>query len=151
MNTVTNTAQLSTFSIIRSIILSNSVLAKKFNVKNVLEFEPKPKSSNFSGFPYIVVNVPDVEDNESYIGDTLRYKNFDVEIVLRMDYEARDNYTEYASNLITVIDAANSTFNASGYGLIRITSDGRPQSITVHSKEIIEGTFTLELDGEVLV
>ena len=151
MTQITNTSQLSTFSLIRTIILTNSTLSTKFNVNNILEFDPKLKSLNSPGFPHIIVNVPDVDDTEGYLGDYLRRKEFDVEIILRMGYEAKDNYTSYASNLITVLDASNSTLNASGYHLIKVNSDGKPELITINSKECLEGTFSLMLEGEVVV
>jgi len=151
MTQITNVSQLSTFSIIKAIILSNSILSRKFSGVNVLEFEPKLKSSSFCGFPYMVVNVPDLEDMEEYLGDKVRHKEFDVEIQLVMDYEAKGNYTSYASNLISVIDSSNATLKANGYDLIKITTDGKPDQQTLHSKELLIGTFTLTLQGEVVV
>mgnify|MGYP001586057854 CR=1 FL=1 len=148
---ITNTTQLSTFSIIKSIILSNATFAAKFKGSNILEFEPKLKSQSFCGFPYIVVNIPDLDDIEEYLGDKVRHKEFEVEITMVMEYIAKDNYASYASNLITVLDSSDSTLKANGYNLVKVTADGTPDLQTVQSKELVVGSFSLLLQGEVAV
>jgi len=151
MTQITNTSQLSTFSILKAIILSNSTLSTKFSGSNILEFDPKLKSSSFPGFPYIVVNVPGVDNTEEYLGNTLRHKEFEVEITMVMEYLAKGNYSSYVSNLVSVLDASDATLKANGYNLVKITADGKPDQQTLQSKEVIIGSFTLTLQGEVVV
>ena len=151
MSQITNTGQFSTFSIIRTIIQTNSVLAGKLSTGDFYEFEPKHKSPSFRGFPYIIINVPDVDIAEDMLGDYLRHKSFMVKIVFRMDYLAKDNYSTYISNLMTVLDSANQSFEAYGYSLIKVESDGPPEALSMNQKEMIEGRFTLTLHGEVVV
>jgi hypothetical protein len=150
MTSIATTTQLSTFSLLRSIILSNATLASKFNINNILEFEPKHKSTNFCGFPYMVVSVPEINDTEDYLGNQVRHKEFDVEIMLRMDYLAKDNYTTYASALISVMDSAtaNSAMQASGYHIVKVEA-GKPEVINLNQKELVEGIFTIMLEGDV--
>lgn len=148
---ITNTSQLNTFSIIRDIIRTNSTLGAKFAVSDFYEFEPRHKASSFGGFPYFIIMIPDVSNADEFLGDIVKNKEFDVEIILRMDYLARDNYSSYASNLLTVIDSSNSTFESNGYNLVRIESDGQPVAQVMDQKQIVEGRFTLTLQGEVAV
>jgi hypothetical protein len=145
---VTNTTQLSTFSLIRGILLSNSTLSSKFKKSDFYEFDIKPKSSQFGGFPCIIIQVPDVDDMQEYLGNIVNKKEFEIEIVLLMDYLARSNYASYASALITALDSSESTLAASGYHFVRI-SGGKGSPIVMDSKELIEGRFILTLEGEV--
>lgn len=146
---IVSASQLSTFSTVRSILLSNTVLASRFSLKNVLEFEPKVKSANFCGFPYIVVNVPGVSDLQERLGNSVRAKEFDVEIVLRLEYDARSRFSEYASAIVSVLDMAESQFCAAGYSLVLVGFDGPPSLVSLHDKELVEGRFSLILFGEV--
>lgn len=146
---ITNTTQLSTFTIIRGILISNSVLSGKFRLQDFYEFEPRHKSNDFKGFPYIVVMVPEAEESEAVLGDILKNKEFTVNIIMRVDYHARSNFTSYASNIVKELDAANSTFMANGYHLESVSFDGS-ESLVADQKQLIEGTFTLRLQGEVV-
>lgn len=151
MTRITNTGQLATFSIIKTILKTNSVIATKFKDSDFYEFDPKHKSASFHGFPYIVINVPDINNYDELLGDTMRSREFDVEIILRMDYLARDNYTTYASNILSVLDSANQSFEAYGYSLQKVETQGRPEAQVMSQKEVIEGIFLLTLQGEVAV
>ena len=146
---ITNTNQLSTFSIIRDIIRTNSTLGARFKTSDFYEFEPRHKSSSFKGFPYMVIQVPDVSNVDQYLGDTVINKEFDVEIILRMDYIARDNYSSYASNLVAVLGSSNSAFEENGYHLVSIETSGTPEALSMDQKQVVEGRFTLTLQGEV--
>ena len=151
MTYISSSTQLSTFTLLRGLVVSNSTLSVKFNLNNVFEFQPRHKSSNFCGFPYMIIKTPESDDPEEYLGNQVRLKEFDVEIIIRMDYLARDNFTTYASALVALFDSAtaNSTMIANGYNIIKIES-GKPEPITMDQKELIEGTFTLMLEGDVV-
>jgi len=145
---ITASTQLSTFSMIRNILLSNSVLGAKFRTKDFYEFEPRHKSTSFNGFPYIIIMVPTAEDEQAYLGDTISDKEFEVEIILRMDFLAKDNFTSYASSILNELDNSQSDFQASGYYMHSIEFEGS-QSIVEDQKHLVEGTFSLILKGEV--
>jgi hypothetical protein len=151
MSRITNTGQLATFSIIKTIIKTNSVLGAKFKDRDFYEFEPKHKSASFNGFPYIIINVPDTDIADDLLGDSIRDREFTIDIVLRMEYLARTNYSSYASNLLTILDSANKLFEAYGYSLVSVNTSGTPEVVVMDQKELIEGTFTLVLRGEVVV
>ena len=147
---ITNTTQLSTFSMVRNILLANTILAKKFQLKDFYEFEPKHKSTSFSGFPYIWIDVPDTNEADNFLGEIIENKEFDIKIILRMDYEARANFSSYASIIISELTKSDSTFQASGYALEsvkKINSD----SILMDQKQLVEGEFELILQGEVAI
>lgn len=151
MVNITANNQLNTFSLIRGIVIANSTLSAKFSTSNIHQFEPKHKSHSFTGFPYIIINVPDTDPiEEDYVGDRIARKEFSVEIVLRMDYEARDNYPTYASALLYQLRTSRSTFEALGYNLNDVSSE-QPTVMATDQKEIIEGRFTLTLSGEMSV
>lgn len=148
MTSITNTSQLNTFSMVRSVILANTAISAKFKTSDFYEFEPKHKSAGFGGFPYIIISVPDTEKGEGYIGDLLDEKKFDIDITMRMDYLARDNFTTYASNILKELENSNSTFQASGYYLDEVIFSGS-EIVIINQKELVQGTFTLTLRGEV--
>ena len=99
----------------------------------------------------MIIKTPESDDPEEYLGNQVRLKEFDVEIIIRMDYLARDNFTTYSSALVALFDSAtaNSTMIANGYNIIKIISN-QPEPITMDQKELIEGTFTLMLEGDVV-
>jgi len=145
---ITANFQLSTFSMIRTILLSNSIIAAKFRKDSFYEFEPKHKSHSFNQFPYIVVMVPQVEDAEEYLGDIVSDKEFEIEIILRMDYLARDNFASYASSIVGELDNSQSDFQSGGYYMESIKFEGS-ESLVMDQKQLIEGRFSLILRGEV--
>lgn len=150
MAQITNTSMLTTFSMIRTVILTNSTISGKINASDFYEFEPNEKSTQFKGFPYMIVMVPQMENTEQYLGEVTKDKMFTVEIILRMEWEARDNFASYASNIISVLESSNSTYQASGYNLVGVDFEG-PLKDVVHQRQIVEGSFMLALSGEVAI
>jgi len=148
MTAITNTSQLSTFSVIRSVLRTNPTIAAKFPVGNFYEFEPKHKSQSFRGFPYIIISIPNTDDVDEYLGDITTNREFNCEIIMRMEYEARDNLSSYASNIIKELDNSLSTFTSSGYYMKKVTFEGA-STLTIDQKELVEARFTLILTGEV--
>lgn len=150
MGTVTSNQQLNTFTIVRDILNGNSTLNAKITLSDYYDFQPNPKSTGFKGFPYILINVPEAEPIDEYLGDIVENKEFSIEIVLRVDYIARDKFTSFSSNILSQLRGSNSSFQASGYELMNITFDGS-NVVYVNQKQVVEGTFTLTLQGEVNV
>lgn len=146
MTSITNTTQLSTFSLIRGLLISNTTLKTKFNMNNVFEFEPKHKSSNFYGFPYLVIQVPTTETDLLTFNHANTIKDFNVTILMVMDYEARAKVTEYCNAVIKSIESNESSFQSVGYYNPRIELISATPEIQ-DQKQLIVSEFRLELMG----
>jgi hypothetical protein len=146
---VTNTIQLSTFSIIQSILSSYSSLSSKFTSSHIFDYDPKEKAAGFTGFPYIVVDVPTTSTDLLVLDHSTTMKEFEVEIKLVVEYLAKSNYLTYANGIISAIEAAEQTFIDSGYNNVQIDLLGTDGNYVVHEKECIQGTFRLTLTGTV--
>lgn len=148
MAQITNTTQLSIFSLIRSAIKANSTLLTKFSDRNILQYEPKHKSSSFVGFPYIVVKIPVTETEFVTLDHSDTEKSLDVTLILRMDYLAKDNFLNYANALIKAIESYESTFDTNGYFNTEINVRSVDE-VANDQKDLIEGTFILSYLGSV--
>lgn len=145
---ITNTTQLLTFSLIRGILRSNSIISSKFSVNDFYEFDPLVKDITFSGYPFIVINIPTTDTNSLTMPKTQTIKEFEVIITLIMDWVARDNFVTYSNAIISQIESAMGDFEASGYYLDRIDTE-TPMVTDLSQKKIIEGTFRVYLKGGV--
>lgn len=148
MTAITNSSQLVTFVTIRDIIITNSVIAAKFRKEQFHRFEPKHKSQSFTGYPYMIISIPITEDVDSPLGDLVANREFTIDIIMRMEYEAKDNMETYASQVVKELDNSTSTFLDAGYYPEKITFDGS-DTVTIDQKELVECKFTLILSGEV--
>ena len=148
MPSITNTTQFSTFALIRGILISNTTLKTKFNLNYVFEFEPKHKSINFCGFPYLVIQVPTTETDLLTFNHANTIKDFNVTILMVMDYEARDNVTNYCNALIKAIESKESSFQSVGYYNPKIELISAVPEIQ-DQKQLIVSEFRLELMGGV--
>ena len=72
MVNITNTTQLSVFSLIKTAITSNATLSTKFNATNIYQFEPNHKSASFKGFPYIWVNLPGTDTQKVVFDNSVK-------------------------------------------------------------------------------
>ena len=151
MTRITAVSQLSILSVIQDIVQSDSVLLTKFPDNKIVQFDPQWKASSFPGFPYLWAPIPSSEDTTEYLGDTLQYREFEIPMVLTMEWDARDNYANYAGRLLTIMNASRATWNALGYQLVSFDADGPPSQESIHQKEVLRGEFTLVLQGDVPV
>lgn len=151
MSRLLSTAQLTTFDTIVSVIRANSILAAQFSIDRFYEFDPKLKSREFAGFPYIVVSIPDVDDMHVYAGDQDRRKKFRIDIMMCNEWVARDNVALLGSNLLSILDSSESTLAPLGFTIVDVNCDGHPLPVTHNSKEIIESRFILTLEADVSV
>ena len=149
MVNITNTTQLSIFSLVRAALLANSTLSVKFTNSHIHQFEPKHKSSAFTGFPYILVNIPELDQEKVVFDNNLTLKEVNVSLILRMDYFARDKYLSFANAIVKSIEDYESTFESSGYYDVMIELLGTDSNIVIESKELVEGTFELRYHGQV--
>lgn len=140
--------QLDTFTILKDLITADSTLKEKFSHKNVLEFEPNLKSINSKSLPYIVLNVPNLEPEHIVMDNSVTEKEIEVNIVMVIDYVARDNFRKYANALINVIESNVTTLEAKGYYDNLISFEGTTIEL-IDQQQVVSGTFTLRLMGTV--
>jgi len=146
---ITNTTQLSVFSLVRAAIVADTTLKTKFSSKNIHQYEPKHKSGSFTGFPYIWINVPESDTTKLVFDNNFTLKDFTEDVYLRMEYMARDNYVSYCNAIIKAVEAYESTFQAAGYYDIKIDLISTDSNQVINSKEIIEGIFEIKWHGQV--
>ena len=142
---ITSTTQFSTFSIIKSIIKNNSTLSQLFKEHNIFEYEP---TKNSFYLPHVVVHVPSIEQDERTIGGSpVILKDVDVEIVMRMDYHARDNFRTYYGALINALED-DTTLESSGYIPLGTAAESAVEGLE-YDKRFIEGVILFSLKGVV--
>lgn len=143
---ITTTTQLSTFSLLRTVLLADSTIGARFKTADFYEIEPLHKSSGFKGFPYIWIRTPSTSTEFITMTHADTDKTFESEIIVRMDYMARANFITYANAIVSAIEAATSTFEASGYFNHHIEFNG-VDVVTIDSKDCVEGRFMFTCSG----
>ena len=146
MTQITTTTQLSLFTILRDIILTNATLTTKFNKSDFYQFEPKHKSGS-TRFPYFIISAPTTDTEFLTMEHSDTDKTFDVEIVLKMDYVAREKFLTYANALIAVLEGATTTLEASGYFNHVINLGTSPTTTIENQKELVIGSFIFTCSG----
>jgi len=147
--TISSSTQLSTFDTIKTILKTSSDLTYKFKDSSYYQFEPNFKSLSAASLPLIVINVPQLEDQEEFLGNTSREKEFEVNIQLYISYHARDKYLTYANAIIKILEDSQSTFKSNGYDLQKVDIDDIPQVVTLKDKQMVIGNTVLILEGEI--
>ena len=147
---ITKSSQLSVFSIIKSIMLSNSILSGRFTGR-IFQFEQKPKSGSFRGFPYIYVEIPISDTVPEFLGDVTDEKTFEIYIYMLIEYLARDKVLTYSNAILDVLNSSNakSTFIAAGYYLEKTELVTQPQLTLIDQKDVLVTNFVTYLGGEV--
>ena len=146
---VTNSTQLSTYSLIKTILLKDSTLKLKITSNRIYNFEPKLKTGAGQKIPYIVVNVPDQDNPTLVLNRQTKIKEFTVILELVMDYTAKDNVVDYCNRIIDIIETNYTDLNASGYYNMEIVLDDINDQEVKDSKELIRSTFSLTLTGAI--
>ena len=150
MTSVTKTTQLSIFTIVRDLLRTNSSIAARFPQSSFYEYDPKLKSNAFRGFPYIVIRTPSTDTDLLTFNHTTTMKNFTIPIDLVVEYTARDKFKDYANAIISTIEGGETTMEASGYYNTKIEVSDVQDDAIIDSKEVILGTFDLEVTGAIL-
>lgn len=150
--TITNSTQLNIYSILLNIITSDTTLSKKFNSRNIFEFEDtKLKSGSHPGFPYIVIKVPLYDISERItVTNTTQIKTFNVPILMVIAWKAKDNARNYSNALINAVEQNQSQFTDAGYGKPIILSEGIDPE-TIDSAEVVTARFNLQVNGLVSI
>lgn len=146
MSNITNTSQLDILSVIRTIILTDSVLSGKFSQSDFYLFQPNLKSLNVR-IPYFVISIPESDTEVNFLNDIIRNKQYRTSCYFDMEYTAKDNAPSYLSRTITAIDNGNSTFKSSGYDLIDCRTS-QPFLVTNEEKLLVRCPFDIILGGE---
>lgn len=148
MTAITNSAQLSLFSTIRSIIKNNATLTAKFNDNNILQYFPKVKSAGFKGFPFITISIPSTVTDLLVMNHAATLKDFDVTIYIAVEYLAKDNFLSYLNALVYAIEA-DTTLASAGYFNTRIEVEDVDAQAVISEKECVVATLSLKLRGPV--
>lgn len=146
MPNVTSSTQLSTFSLIRNAIRSDSVLSARFKSSDFYEFEPKLKGS--ATLPLWVVKVPGTDTPTKTVDMKTHLKSFTVDIMLKMDWSAMDKVTDYCNRAVSAIEAYETTFNSSGYYNVSASVNSVEDEIE-DQKQIIVALLSVTLSGAV--
>jgi len=149
MTAISTTAQLSAFTMVRNALQTNSVLNTKFDTADYYEFEPNHKSSDFRGFPYIIIRTPDTETDLLVLKHTTTLKNFNIPIILRLEYTARSKFKDYANAIIAELESSESYFELFGYYDTKIELVSTDDQQVIQEKQIVEGEFLLTFQGNV--
>ena len=150
---ITNGTQLNIYSILFDIITSDATLSRKFNSRNIYEFEDtKPKATNNkSPFPYIVIKVPLYDITERVVvTNTTQIKTFNVPILMVIEWKAKDKAREYSNALINAVEQNQSKFTDAGYNKPIIPSEGIDPE-TISGAEVVTARFNLQVNGQVVI
>ena len=151
MTAVSSRTQLNTFDSLKTILLADTLLSTKFGTRDFYEFLPLVKSPSFNGYPFFVLEIPQDEDNQQFLGNTGNYeKTFTVSIDMYNEWEARSNVKSYAAAVINAIENANATLQASGYYLETVNIEVPPEVDILDQKQVVVTNFAVTLRGVVI-
>lgn len=145
---VTSTTQLSLFALVKAELLSNTTISGKFRDASFDRFEPSFKSFSFPTLPLIIIETPGTDSEFLVLDHSNNMKAFNANIILLIDFTARDKFDEYANAIIFQLESAEATFESSGYFNLEIDLVDAGEDI-VQDRKIVRGTFELRLSGSV--
>jgi len=144
---IDNTAQLDTFDTIKSILRGSSILKRKFRDSDYYEYEPSLQSLSFKQVPYIVIKTPITsQDDKTTTNNKINLKQFDVDLIVVIDYQARTKFRTYANEILQLIEASTATLNANGFYDVRITLDSTTHEV-IERKDVVTGNFSITMQG----
>lgn len=149
MTEIDNSSILSIFPLIRSAIISNSTLSARFNTQNIYQFEPKHKAGNFGGFPYFWANIPSTDSSKLTFTNSVVPHSFDVTVLLRMDWEARDNVLNYCNAFLKAMADYELNFEVEGYYDVMVSLIDVNPNQSIQKKQVVESEFLITFQGQV--
>ncbi len=149
MTVINNENVLSIFSLIRDAITANSTLSPKFNVNNIHQFEPKHKGIPSGGFPYFWANIPSTEELKVVFDNNLTLHELTVPVLLRMNWDARDNVLSYCNAFLKAIRDYESIFESSGYYDIMVDLIDVNPNQAISQNQVVESEFMITVHGQV--
>jgi len=152
MTAISKSTQLSTFEVIRTILRTDDTLNSKFSVQDYYEFDPQVKALDFNSYPYMIVSVPETEDQKMFVGDLTYEQEFTVNITMVNEFRARGTVTNLMSALLAKLQGATEDIrDAGGYEFVSINLIGQPEVTSINQKQVIVTLFELTLTGEVKI
>lgn len=147
---ITNTTQLDFFSILKSVLKTNTVINDIFGSK-IRQFEPDPKESKFKNYPYIWAKIPTTPETELITLDHgTTNKLFNVEMFVRTSYINelhKQKFRRWLNSIISVVEGSETTFDNSGYYNIRINLVDIDDQQIISQKQLLEAKFELTFSG----
>jgi len=148
MVNITNTTQVSVFSITKGILQTNSVLNLKFRDSDYYRFEPRLKSLTSRNLPQIIIKTPTTDSEFLVLDHSDNSKDFNSTIILKMDSTAEDKFDTYVNAIIAEIESSESTYESSGYFNAAIDLDDTDKDLE-NDRSILVAIFSLTFDGTV--
>lgn len=148
MADITNTTQVSLFSLVKTQLKANSTLAAKFKDSSYYRFEPSLKSFSFSQLPIIIIKTPTTESEFLVLDHSNNMKDFSVDIIMILDFTARDKLDTYSNAIIAQLESAESTFESSGYFNLEVDLVDASEDI-IQERKVVAASFELTLSGSV--
>lgn len=105
--------QFSVFETIRDVLCTDSTLSKYFKKSQFYTYEPKLKSSGLR-LPVYVIQVPNSDTDLFVLSHELTEKKFEVQILIKVDWKARDKMVSFINSSVAVIEANEAVFQAAG-------------------------------------
>lgn len=142
---LTTTNQFTFRDLLVSQIKSNSVLKFRFNI---YEFEEHVKSNKVK-YPYLIIPNPNSELNEwNDLKRRGQNKEFELSVEMHLEFTARDKYSKYRDEIVSVIETAIDIFEASGFHNTHVDVIA-PDKIFESDKPVILGLFNVSYEGDV--
>jgi len=143
MTTIRTNSVFSVFPLVRAALVANSTLSTKFPVEKILEYEPKHKSTNFVGFPYIWVVFPRSDESKLTTNGSLYESEVSCALLLRIEWDARSKGREYCNAIMEAITDYEDTFQSSGYYDVHVDLINSDSNFIINQKQILQFEFEL--------
>lgn len=137
------------FPLVRDAILAFSSFDKKFTVRNIYEYEPRHKSSNFLGLPYFWIKAPQITPEKTVFDNSVTENEFVTTVFLRVGYEARQKVREYNNYFLKAIMDYEDTFQENGYYDVMISLIDVNDSQEISQERIVESEFQITWQGTI--
>ena len=149
MTVINKSSILSVFSLVSNAILANPILSTKFNATNIYQLEPTHKARHSEGFPYFLINIPSTDPEKLVFDNSIVPHKFEISVLLRMNWEAKDNVLNYCNAFLEAIADYEDTFQSSGYYDVMVELiDVNPNQV-ISEKQIVESEFLITVHGQV--
>jgi hypothetical protein len=94
----------------------------------------------------MVVSVPAFTSDTLVMDNNTNLKEFTVNLMMVMHYEARGNWRTYANAIISTLESLQSQFDAIGYYELKIEAE-TPRAEEISQTQVITGDFKLIFKG----
>jgi hypothetical protein len=148
MQQVDRLQQLSTFEIIRDILLQNAVLSAKFKKNSFHEFEPSLKDVSVN-LPYFVIKIPSTNTDPLVLNRKNNLKMFNITLVIVLDFDARDKLVKYCQAAIAQLESESARIALQDAGYKRPTAELIDTGVDIlNEKKCVSAELELTLEGQ---